>query len=202
MLKLLFASGNKGKLHEFRALMENMDICLLTPADVGLGNMEVEEDGRTYAENATLKARTFERASGLLTIADDSGLEVAALDGSPGIFSARYSPKPHATDSDRRVYLLEQLRGFPQPWLAKFVCSIAIAFPDGTLKLTEGICPGEIIPNERGSSGFGYDPLFFIPSLGRTMAELTLQEKNTLSHRARAVMSARAILEQRIAMGD
>jgi XTP/dITP diphosphohydrolase len=196
MLTLLLASGNKGKLKEILSLLEGMSIRLLTPSDVGLGAMDVLEDGNTYAENAILKAKAFARASDLLTFADDSGLEVDALGGEPGIYSARYSPKPQATDADRRAYLLDHLKGRALPWTARFRCVIALATPVGSVELAEGVCPGEIISVERGHDGFGYDPIFLLPELNRTMAELTMAEKNTLSHRARAIQAARPFLEQ------
>jgi XTP/dITP diphosphohydrolase len=196
MLKLLLASGNKGKLKEIQSLLADLHFLLLTPADVGLSTLEVIESGHTYAENAALKAQAFAQASGLLSIADDSGLEVDALGGAPGIYSARYSPKPQATDADRRVYLLEQLQGHPHPWTARFRCVIALQAPDGFAEIVEGVCPGEIIAKERGDDGFGYDPIFLLPSLGRTMAELTMTEKNTISHRARAILAARPLLQK------
>jgi XTP/dITP diphosphohydrolase len=199
MLNLLLASGNKGKLIEIHSLLADMPIRLLTPADVGLEKMDVVEDGQSYAENAALKAYAFAQASGLLSMADDSGLEVDALGGAPGIYSARYSPKPGATDADRRAYLLEQLHDSPHPWTARFRCVIALQAPYSSPEMAEGVCPGEIIATERGSGGFGYDPIFMLPSLGRTMAELTMAEKNTLSHRARAVLAARPLLEKWIA---
>ena len=133
----------------------------------------VEETGSTYAENASLKAVAYAQASKILTLADDSGLEVDVLGGLPGINSARYSPLPKATDSDRRFHLLSQLGKHQRPWLAKFHCTIAIAQPDGFIYHTTGECHGEIIPEERGKDGFGYDPIFLIPDLDRTMAELT-----------------------------
>lgn len=192
-MKLLLASNNAGKLREMQALLEDVEIELLLPKHIGL-TLDVVEDGSTYAANAALKAQAFRRASGLLTLADDSGLEVEALGGAPGIYSARYSSKPGATDADRRHYLLENLRDKPRPWRARFYCAIALADPEGKLRFTEGICPGEIIPEERGNDGFGYDPIFLLPELGRTMAQLSLPEKNLLSHRARAVQAARAYL--------
>lgn len=194
MQKLLLASGNQGKLREIQALIQDMDIQLLVPQDVSLADMFVDETGMTYAENAILKAQAFADASGLVALADDSGLEVDALNGEPGVYSARYSPRPNASDADRRAYLLAQLEGHPQPWTARFCCTVALAMPGGRVELVEGFCPGEIIPVERGNDGFGYDPIFLLPSLGRTMAELSMQEKNALSHRARAIMAARPIL--------
>jgi XTP/dITP diphosphohydrolase len=202
MTKLLIATNNKGKLLEIQALLQDINIELQTPAQIGL-KLEVDETGQTYAENAALKGVAFARASGLLTLADDSGLEVQALSGLPGIISARFAPIANATDSDRRVYLLSRLQGNPRPWLARFRCVVALVAPlytntagapDSGLRYAEGICPGEIIPTERGQNGFGYDPIFLLPEMGRTMAELTMEEKNHLSHRARAVQAALPIL--------
>lgn len=193
MPKLLLASNNRGKLVEIQTLLEDLEFELVIPSQIGL-DLEVDESGLTYAENAALKGQAFARASGLLTLADDSGLEVDALNGAPGIYSARYSSKPGATDADRRAYLLEQLKSCPQPWGARFRCVITLATPAGEVRFAEGICPGEIIPEERGQNGFGYDPIFFLPELGLTMAQLDLDEKNTLSHRARALQAARPLI--------
>lgn len=193
MLTLFIASGNPGKIHEFHALLGG--IMLVTPEQLDL-SMEIEEKGATYAENAAQKAIGYARASGLLTMADDSGLEVDVLGGLPGIRSARFSPMPGATDAHRRAYLLERLRLFPRPWLAHFHCTVAIASPEGKIRFAEGHCSGEIIPEERGSNGFGYDPIFLLPELGKTMAELTMEEKNLISHRARAVKSVIPMLTE------
>lgn len=192
MSKLLLASNNQGKVVELQALLDDLGIDLLTPAQLGI-ELDVEESGQTYLENAVLKGRAFALASGLLTMADDSGLEVDALNGKPGLYSARFAPQPGATDADRRAYLLECLAGKSRPWLARFRCVIVLVTPDGQVYHTEGICPGEIIPQERGQNGFGYDPIFLLPGLGRTMAELSREEKNILSHRARAVIAVRPI---------
>lgn len=193
MPKLLIATENQGKIHELQELLGGMGLELVMPRQLGL-NLNVIEDGQTYEENAAKKARAFAVASGLISLADDSGLEVAALRGAPGLYSARYSPKPGATDADRRLYLLENLREQPRPWLAHFHATVAIATPDGKLRFAEGNCHGEIIPEERGTGGFGYDPIFFIPNLGLTMAELGREEKNRLSHRALAVQNAIPIM--------
>jgi len=195
MSRLLIATNNKGKIAELRALLEDLDIELVTPDQIGL-QLHVHEDGLTYAENARKKAIAFARASGLIALADDSGLEVDALDGAPGLGSARYSGEPGAQDSDRRSLLLQNLRGRPRPWVARFRAAIAIASVDGKVATAEGKCPGEIIPEERGTGGFGYDRIFLVTELGKTMAELTMQEKNRLSHRARAVQNAKPILKQ------
>ncbi|HEY5571391.1 MAG TPA: RdgB/HAM1 family non-canonical purine NTP pyrophosphatase [Anaerolineales bacterium] len=194
---LLLASTNPGKLREMRALLKDLKVRLLSPKDLSL-DIEVEETGATYAENAARKARAFSLRSGLVSLADDSGLEVDALGGAPGLYSARYAPHPGATDADRRAYLLQQLQDQPRPWSARFRCTVAIALPSGEVHFTEGVCPGEIIPEERGRGGFGYDPVFLIPSLNKTMAELSLQEKNKISHRALAVRAAIPLLKELI----
>ncbi len=195
MHKLLIATGNKGKVREIQALLGALDVELVIPKDLGI-EMDVVEDGLTYAENAAKKARAYSQASGLVALADDSGLEVAALDGAPGLYSARYSPQPGATDADRRAYMLQNLAGKPRPWKAHFHATIAIATPDGQVDYAEGNCFGEIIPVERGNGGFGYDPIFLLPALGKTMAELEMDEKNRLSHRALAVQNALPILKR------
>lgn len=193
MHNILIATNNKGKVDEIKALLGGLDIALLTPSDVGLA-LEVVEDGQTYAENAAKKAAAFAAAAGMIALADDSGLEVDALGGQPGLHSHRFCPIPDATDLDRRKYLLERLGDTPRPWTARFRATVAIASPSGGIKLAFGQCEGEIIPDERGSNGFGYDPIFFIPELGHTMAELEMAEKNRLSHRARAIRNAIPIL--------
>lgn len=193
--KLLIATNNKGKVEELQDLLKDIGLDLVTPLQIDL-KLDVPEDGSTYAENASKKAVAFAHASGLISLADDSGLEVAALGGAPGLYSARYSPKPGASDADRRAFLLENLNGKPRPWRAHFHATIAVAAPAGAVELAEGNCYGEIIPEERGTGGFGYDPIFLFPELGRTMAELDMDEKNRLSHRARAVMASIPILKK------
>jgi XTP/dITP diphosphohydrolase len=195
MNKLLIATNNKGKVKELRDLLKDTGLELITPADINL-DLEVEEDGKTYAENASKKAASFAHASGLISLADDSGLEVDALDGAPGLYSARYHPKPGANDADRRVYMLENLKGKPRPWTAHFHATIAVAIPEQYIHIVEGNCYGEIIPEERGTGGFGYDPIFLLTELNKTMAELEMKEKNRLSHRARAVINAIPILKK------
>ncbi|MCK4900984.1 MAG: RdgB/HAM1 family non-canonical purine NTP pyrophosphatase [Anaerolineales bacterium] len=197
MIKLLLASSNLGKLREIQALLDDLDVILQTPEQLDL-TIDVDEDGVTYAENAALKASAFAQASGLLTLADDSGLEVDVLGGLPGIHSARFSQLPHATDADRRNYLLDRLRGSPRPWSAQFHCTVALTNPGGDIYFANGECHGEIIPEERGQGGFGYDPIFLLSDLGRTMAELDMEEKNRLSHRARAVKASLPILTKLI----
>ena len=196
MTRLLLATYNQGKLLEIRELLTALEVELVTPRQLGM-DVKVEESGQSYAENAEIKARAYARELNTLTLADDSGLEVDVLDGAPGLHSARFASIPNATDAHRRSYLLKNLKGKPPPWKAQFRCVVAIFSPlGGPVRFTEGICVGEIIPEERGMGGFGYDPIFLIPKLGRTMAELSMQEKNRHSHRALAVKKAIPILRE------
>lgn len=192
--QLLIATNNPGKVREIRDLLGNLAIILVTPAEINL-DLHIQEDGKTYAENATKKAIAYAHVSGLVSLGDDSGLEVDALAGKPGVHSNRFGPEPQ-TDQSRRRYLLEQLSGKPRPWSARFRATVAIAMPVGEIKIATGLCEGEIIPEERGTNGFGYDPIFLLPELGKTMAELNTEEKNRLSHRGRAVHSAIPILKE------
>jgi XTP/dITP diphosphohydrolase len=195
MSKLLVATRNAGKLEEIKELLSGLSAEIVIPAQLNL-DLAIEESGGTYAENAALKATAYARASGLISLADDSGLEVDALGGQPGLHSARFAPWPGASDADRRKLLLSKLQAMPRPWKARFRCVVAIASPVGQVRFAQGVCQGEIIPEERGVKGFGYDPVFFIPELGKTMAELDMAEKNALSHRGRAVKAACPILDQ------
>jgi len=194
MNKLLIATNNQGKIVEFQELLAGSGIEFVTPAQINI-QLEVEEDGSTYQENAAKKAVAFAQTSGLVSLADDSGLEVDVLGGAPGLYSARYSPKPGAKDADRRAFLLANLNDKPRPWTAHFHATIAVASPIGQVEFAEGNCYGEIIPEERGTGGFGYDPIFLLTDMGKTMAELGMEEKNRLSHRARALMAAIPILK-------
>lgn len=195
-MNLLIATNNPGKILEIRALLQDIpDLQLLIPSEMGI-YLDVSEDGDTYLENAAAKAKAFAYRSGLLSLADDSGLEVDALQGQPGVHSARFSPHPGATDADRRALLLAKLAVHPRPWIARFRCVVALAHPAGQIAYAEGVCPGEIIPQERGQNGFGYDPIFLLAESGRTMAEMDLVEKNQLSHRARAIRAAQPLIRQ------
>lgn len=186
MIKLLLATNNRGKLIELRSLLSGLNLILLSPEQAGV-NLKVKETGTSYHENAVLKAKKFAEAAKLWSLADDTGLEVEALDGAPGLYSARYAPQVGATDQDRRVFLLQNLKQKPHPWTAAFRCIVALCGPDGTTLTEEGFCPGEIIPEERGAGGFGYDPIFLLAESGSTMAELDMENKNQLSHRGKAV---------------
>jgi XTP/dITP diphosphohydrolase len=196
-LPLLIATNNKGKVKELQDLLQDTGIAFVTPMQIDL-DLDVIEDGQTYAENANKKAVAFARASGLISLADDSGLEVNALNGAPGLYSARYGSTDGVklSDAERRAFLIRNLQDEPRPWTARFHATIAIAVPNGETHFAEGFCEGEIIPEERGTGGFGYDPIFLLSELGKTMAELTMEEKNRLSHRARAVMNAKETLQK------
>ncbi len=199
--KLLIATKNKGKVREYRELLADMPFDVLSLADVGI-DADVEETGETFEENALLKARAYARLSGLLTWADDSGLAVDALAGWPGVHSARHAG-PDATDADRIDILLQRLVATPaQERHAAFHCVVAIATPEGRAWTTEGMCAGVIIEQPRGAGGFGYDPIFFVPDLGKTFAQLAPEEKNAISHRGIAARKAAALLAQLTAQGE
>jgi XTP/dITP diphosphohydrolase len=192
-MRLLVATRNQGKKREFEELLAPLDASICYPDDLGL-DLDVREDGTTYAENARKKAQGYARASGLLTLADDSGLEVDALGGAPGIHSARYVS---GSDADRVVTVLRHLRDVP--WrrrTARFRCVVVIVSPGGDTHQAEGVCEGKIAFEPAGGGGFGYDPIFYLPPYGCTMAQLSREEKNRISHRARAVQAAFPALRQ------
>ena len=194
MAMLLLATTNPGKVREYLKLLEGIPLQVVTLEEVAISGV-VEETGATIEENAALKAREYARLSCLLTIADDSGLEVEALGGEPGVRSARYAGD--VSDQERNRVLLARLESTPEERRrARFRCVIAIASPDGSLESSEGTCEGFIAREPRGEYGFGYDPIFYLPDPGKHMAELPLEVKNRISHRARAMAGARAILER------
>ena len=196
MPKLLLATNNKGKAREYRSLLSGVPFELVTPDEVGI-NTEVEEVGKSFEENARLKAATLARESQLLSLADDSGLEVDALGGEPGTLSARYAGEG-ASDEDRVSYLLTKLEGVPEEKrTARFRCVIAIAAPQGDVELCSGECEGIIAFEPRGERGFGYDPIFYLPELKKTMAELPPEEKNRISHRGMAAKKASQLLKEK-----
>ena len=195
MPKLLLATSNHAKMQEYSLLLQDAPYQLTTLAEEGI-NIEVVETGDTMEMNAELKATAYAAESQLLTLADDSGLEVDALEGAPGSLSARYAGED-ASDRERIDLLLSQLKDVPwENRSARFRCVIAIASPSGMVELCEGACPGFITFEPRGAHGFGYDPIFFLPELGKTMAELTMKEKNELSHRGKAAQKASLLLER------
>ncbi len=192
--RLLLATNNLGKAAEFRQLLEGCGWEIVTPAEIGL-NVQAEETGQTYQENARMKAAQYAQASGLVALADDSGLEVDFLGGRPGLLSARYAG-PDRTDGERVQALLEELAGVPdEQRTARFRCVVAIADPAGRAEVVEGTVEGRIAHEPRGDNGFGYDPVFLLHDRGVTTAELPPGEKNEVSHRGAAVRKARAVLE-------
>jgi len=186
---LMIASSNPGKLREVRALLSDLDLEVLPAPSEALNG--IEETGKTFAENALIKAHAVAQRTGNIALADDSGLEVDALDGSPGVLSSRFAP----TDEERNRKLLNLLEDVPdEKRTARFRCAVAVVTPEGSSEVREGICEGTIGHEPRGSNGFGYDPVFFFPPLGRTFAELSSEEKNAVSHRGKALRAAREAL--------
>ena len=198
MKKLMIASGNPGKQHELRALLNVPGLVLLDPTSLKL-DLQISEKGEDYTSNAKLKASAYATASGMWALADDSGLEVDALEGAPGPRSARLGA-PHLSDADRRQVLLKMLHPHPRPWRARFRAVVALANPEGEIDLAEGSCSGEIIAEGRGTGGFGYDPIFLVLGTDRTMAELNMEQKNQLSHRARAIEALMPVLKRRLGL--
>ena len=198
MTRLLLGTTSQGKIAELREIFAGLPTELLVPSDVGLA-LDPEETGETLAENARLKAEAFAAASGLPALADDSGLEVDALNGEPGVRSKRYAG-PNATDADRIALLLRKLSGVPdERRTARFRCVMTLATPDGIVGTVDGTCEGRIAHAPRGTNGFGYDPIFLLPDRGKTMAELAAREKHAISHRGRAGAAARALIERWLA---
>lgn len=192
--KLLLATNNQAKLREYSSLLDGIPYRIVSPIDIGI-KQEINETGKTFEENALLKAKAYASLSNLTTLADDSGLEVDALNGEPGVRSARYAGEgaPQAKLID---YLLQKLSGIPwEERDARFKCVIAIASPDGEMITCHGECQGIITFEPKGKEGFGYDPVFYLPELDKTMAELTMKEKNKVSHRGKAAKEARRYLE-------
>jgi len=193
--KLLLATSNQAKVREYRSLLQSLPWELVTPVEQGI-TTRVSEVGDSLEENARLKATLLAAESQLLALADDSGLEVDALGGEPGRLSARYAGEG-ASDRDRVSYLLSRLKGVPwQKRSARFRCVIAIAIPDGEVEFCFGECRGVITFEPRGEQGFGYDPIFYLPELDKTMAELPLEVKNQVSHRGQAARKVYQVLER------
>ena len=190
-MKLILASNNANKLKEFRSLVADLDIELLSQKEAGC-DFEVEETGTTFEENAYLKASAVTEATGIAAVADDSGLCVDALGGEPGIYSARYGLGHAASDEERYRYLLQKMEGVKDR-SARFVCCICCTFPDGSVIRSRGECEGEILLAPKGQNGFGYDPVFHPLCLDKSMAELSPEEKNEISHRGKAL---RAFIEE------
>lgn len=193
-MKIVVATHNKGKIREFKAALAEIGI-----EAVGIGELvtvpEPVEDGDTFAANARIKVHYYMKACGLPCLADDSGLEVDALDGAPGVYSARYAGE-HATDEDNNKKLLNALKDVPaDKRTGRYVAELVLAYPDGKELTARGTCEGVIIDEAHGEGGFGYDPYFYVPSLGHTMAEIPLAEKNAISHRGLALKKLVALLK-------
>lgn len=185
-MKIVVATKNKGKIKEIKEILSDMNIDVIAQSELGI-DVEVEEDGKTFRQNAFKKASEIMKVCHEVTLADDSGLEVDYLNGAPGVYSARYAGE-NATDQDRNRKLLEAMEGVPdEKRNARFVCAIAVVFPNGTSLIVEGKCEGRIGFEPKGQNGFGYDPLFYVPEYDMTMAQMDSTIKNKISHRAKAL---------------
>lgn len=194
MRTLLLATTNISKLNEFRAIFQDLPFGLLSLRDIQL-DMDVEETGSTFAENAILKAKAYAQAANMLALADDSGLEIDALGGEPGVYSARFAGR-ETSYAERFRLIFERLQNVPlSQRTARFRCAIALAEPSGAIQVVEEAIEGVITQEPRGENGFGYDPIFFALEFGKTTAEMTPEEKNRISHRGRAAEAARRVLE-------
>ena len=197
---LLIATNNAHKVTELRRILGEADVTLVTPADAGI-ELEVEETGETFEENARLKARAFCAASGLPSLADDSGIEVDALGGRPGVRSARYGGDG-LNDADRTQLLLDELAGVPEERrTCRYRVVLVLARPDGSEEVVDGACEGRAAFAPVGENGFGYDPVFYVPRFGRTMAQLDPAEKDAISHRGQATRRMAAMLRERAPEG-
>lgn len=195
MRKLIFATGNQGKMKEIREILADMDVEILSMKEAEV-DLDIQEDGVTFQENAIIKAKAVQEATGELTLADDSGLEIDYLNGEPGVYSARYMGE----DTSYRIKnanLIERLEGVPmEQRTARFVCVIAAAFPDGRVETARATIEGVIGYEERGQNGFGYDPIFYVPEYNCSTAELSPEQKNAISHRGKALRQMKEILKE------
>ena len=194
MIKLILASNNAHKIREFRELVEGMDVEIVSQREAGF-DLDVEETGTTFEANAYLKAKAVTDASGCAAVSDDSGLEVDCLDGRPGVYSARYGAGVAVTDVDRYEYLLREM-GDTDKRTARYVCAMCCTLPDGNVIQCRGECEGEMLYGPRGNGGFGYDPVFKPEGYDKSMAELTPDEKNAISHRGKAMREFLKIFEE------
>jgi XTP/dITP diphosphohydrolase len=199
MKRIIFATSNEGKMNEIRAILKGMDIELLSLRDAGI-DIDIEENGKTFEENAIIKAETVCKLTGEVVLADDSGLEVDYLDKAPGIYSARFLGEntPYVVKNN---YIIDQLHNIEKERRsARFVCVIACSFPDGNIITRTGIVEGYIAESISGSNGFGYDPIFYMPKYDCTTADMSTELKNQISHRARALHAMKEVLLQLISM--
>lgn len=194
--RLIFATGNEGKMKEIRMIFQDLGYEILSLKDLDL-DIEIEENGSTFEENAIIKAKAIMEITHEMVMADDSGLEVDYLDKAPGVYSARYMGEntPYTVKNHHIMHLLRNAKESQRT--ARFISAIACVFPDGEILTTEGVLEGIIGYEERGENGFGYDPIFYLPEFGHTIAELTLEQKNEISHRGKALRKMRERLEER-----
>lgn len=194
MKKVIFATGNEGKMKEIREILGDLDIQLLSLKDAGI-QADIEENGNSFEENAEIKAKAIRDLTGEIVLADDSGLEIDYLNKEPGIYSARYMGEDTSYHI-KNANLIERLYGVPdEKRTARFVCAIAAAFPDGTVRTVRAAMEGRIGYEEKGENGFGYDPIFYLPEYGCSSAELSMEEKNKISHRGKALRAIRDELQ-------
>jgi XTP/dITP diphosphohydrolase len=194
-MKAVLASNNPGKLRELNTILSALGLEVISQREAGL-NLDVEETGTTFEENSLLKAQAACQASGMIAIADDSGLEVDALNGAPGVYSARYGT-PDLDDQGRTALLLKNMEG-KEERACRFVSVVTCCFPDGRVLVARGTCEGQVAENPRGDNGFGYDPIFYVPEPKKTFAQLSDEEKNARSHRGRALQKLAELLKEQI----
>jgi XTP/dITP diphosphohydrolase len=194
-MKAVLASNNPGKLRELNTILSALGLEVIFQREAGL-NLDVEETGTTFEENSLLKAQAACQASGMIAIADDSGLEVDALNGAPGVYSARYGT-PDLDDQGRTALLLKNMEG-KEERACRFVSVVTCCFPDGRVLVARGTCEGQVAENPQGDNGFGYDPIFYVPELEKTFAQLSDEEKNARSHRGRALQKLAELLKEQI----
>ena len=193
--RIIFATGNEGKMREVRMILEDLEVPVVSMKEAGV-SADIEENGTTFEENAVIKARSVMELTGEMAMADDSGLEIDYLDGAPGIYSARFMGEDTSYDI-KNAALIEKLAGVPdEKRTARFVCAIACVMPDGTTLTSRGTMEGRIAYEIRGENGFGYDPIFYIPEFDKTSAQLSLEEKNRISHRGKALSAMKKEIKQ------
>lgn len=193
--RIIFATGNQGKMREIRMIMEDLGIPVVSLKEAGIA-ADIDENGTTFEENAVIKAKSIMEMTGEIVLADDSGLEIDYLGGEPGIYSARFMGEDTSYDIKNQA-LLEKLQGVPEERrTARFVCSIACAFPDGRILTSCGVMEGRIGYEIKGANGFGYDPIFYLPQYGCTSAEISPEQKNELSHRGKALRAMKEKLKE------
>ena len=197
MKKIIFATTNQGKVREVKMMMEDFGVDFVTMKDAGI-DIDIVEDGKTFEENAIIKAKTIMEATGEIALADDSGLEVDYLDGAPGIYSARFlgEDTPYSEKNADIIRRLEGVEGSDRS--ARFVCAMAVAFPDGRIRTCRGTIEGVIDYKEKGTNGFGYDPIVYVPEYGMTTGEMEPELKNSISHRGKALEQVKKILEEEL----